>query len=112
MNSTIVILVILVAFTVVALVWWPVGDIRLPWTKLAREIEELKGRVDRLERRSTEPKMWADNMPNIVYWPGRDLSKWEVTHDAVIRKILAHLGLQVIKTEEKAPEVKLEKVKE
>lgn len=84
-----------------------------PFTKLECEIEQLKERVYSLEKYSTEPKepkMLADNMPSWI--PGdylRDYSKWEVTHYEVIRRILVHLGLEVIKTDARAPEVKLEK---
>ena len=81
-----------------------------PWSKLEHEIERLKSRVDSLERRDTAPKMWADNIPRgIVGVRGHDLSKWEVTHAEVIRQILAHLGLEVVKTPENPPEVRLEK---
>lgn len=81
-----------------------------PWSKVEREIEWLKFRIEQLEGRDTAPKMWADNMPRgiVSSWSG-DLSKWEVTHAEVIRRILAHLGLEVIKTAEKPPEVRLEK---
>lgn len=81
-----------------------------PWSKLEHEIERLKSRVDSLERRDTAPKMWADNIPRWIvgaWW--HDLSKWEVTHAEVIRQILAHLGLEIVKTPEKPPEVRLEK---
>ena len=81
-----------------------------PWSKVEREIEWLKFRIEQLEGRDTAPKMWADNIPRgIVGAWGVDLSKWEVTHAEVIRQILAHLGLELVKTAEKPPEVRLEK---
>lgn len=79
-----------------------------PWSKFA----ELEDRIANLEARPVEPKMYTDwgRLHCHGYLLGDEfLDKYRATHSEVIRAILKHLDLELVKTSAVDPSVKVEK---
>jgi len=79
-----------------------------PWSKFA----ELEDRIAKLEARPLEPKMFTDwgRLHCHGYLLGEEFwDRYLATHSEVIRAILKHLDLELVKTSAVDPCVRVEK---